>query len=108
VGVTTAPKKARGNLHWYDFPNDSGGFVRLRLAVLSDSIGAAKDLQGSLHEHGPGWWGLRRSNLAILAPKASLSEAVGFAVKHKLVCWGMFTIAGVDDAYVVPGPYMEL
>jgi hypothetical protein len=108
AGVATPPKKARGNLHWYDFPNDSGGFVRLRLAVLADAASASKDLSMSLHEHGPGWWGLRRSNLAILAPKATLSEAVGFAVKHKLVCWGMFTIAGNDDAYVVPGPYMQL
>ena len=35
-------------------------------------------------------------------------EAVAFAMKYKLFCWGMFTYAGNDDAYVVPGPYGEL
>lgn len=109
-GVKITPKKARGNLYWYDFPNGSEdkGFVRLRLAVLENSGAAAKDLQASLHEHGPGWWGVRRSNLAVLAPKASLREGLEFAIKTKLACWGIFTYAGLDDAYVVPGPYSEL
>lgn len=107
-GTKITPRKARGNLYWLDFPNGDGGFVRLRLAVLDSPQGAAKDLHNSLLEHGPGWWGVRRSNLAVLAPKAGLSEALSFALKHKLVCWGMFTIAGNDDAYVVPGPYAEL
>jgi hypothetical protein len=107
-GVKVQPRKARTNLYWYDFPNGDGGFLRLRLAVLDTPSAAAKDLHGSLLEHGPGWWGVRRSNLALLAPKASLSEALGFALKHKLACWGMMTYAGVDDAYVVPGPYAEL
>jgi len=107
-GVKIHPKKARGNLHWYDFPNGDGGFVRLRLAVLDHPVAAANDLHSSLLEHGPGWWGLRRANLAVLAPKASLRTAVGFAIKHKLMCWGVFTYAGNDDAYVVPGPYAEL
>ena len=62
----------------------------------------------ALLDHGPGWWGLRRSNLAILAPKADLSTALGFALKHKLVCWGMFAYSGTEDVYVVPGPYMQL
>lgn len=110
-GVRIAPKKARGNLYWYDFPvgpDEPNAFVRLRLAVLDSPQAAAKDLHESLLYHGPGWWGVRRSNLAILAPKASLSEALAFAVKYKLPCWGMFTYTGNDDAYVVPGPYMEL
>lgn len=107
-GLKVEPKKARGNLYWYDFPSQEGGFVRLRLAVSDDASVAAKYLHESLLEHGPGWWGLRRSNLAILAPKASLREGLSFALKHKLVCWGMFTMAGNDDAYVVPGPYTEL
>ena len=107
-GVKVAPRQARTNLYWYDFPNGDGGFVRLRLAVLPNAPAAAKDLHNSLLDHGPGWWGLHRSNLAVLAPKAGLGEAVAFATKHKLFCWGVFTYAGVDDAYVVPGPYSEL
>jgi hypothetical protein len=110
-GLKLTAKKARGNLYWYDFPNGReapNNFVRLRLAVLDDTAGAAKDLHASLLEHGPGWWGVRRSNLAVLAPRASLHDAMAFALKHKLVCWGVFTIAGNDDAYVVPGPYSEL
>ncbi len=110
-GVKIEPKKARGNLYWFDFPNGRdkpNDFVRLRLAVLDKPSLAAADLHGSLLEHGPGWWGIRRSNLAILAPKAGFREAVAFAMKYKLYCWGMFTYAGNDDAYVVPGPYGEL
>jgi hypothetical protein len=108
-GVTI--KKARSNLFWFDVPNGEGGkhgFVRLRLAVLDTQPLASADLHQSLLEHGPGWWGVRRSNLAVLAPKTSLHEAMAFAIKYKLVCWGMFTYAGVDDAYVVPGPYGEI
>jgi hypothetical protein len=110
-GVKIEPRKARDNLYWYDFPNGQDAprnFVRLRLAVLDDQAHASADLHQSVLEHGPGWWGVRRSNLAILAPKTSLREALAFAVKYKLVCWGVFTYAGLDDAYVVPGPYAEL
>lgn len=110
-GLKIEPKKARGNLYWFDFPNGQeapNNFVRLRLAVLDDPKGAVADLHASLLEHGPGWWGVRRSNLAILAPKASLKEALAFALKYKLACWGVFTYAGNDDAYVIPGPYAEL
>lgn len=110
-GVKIEPRKARDNLYWYDFPNGQEApknFVRLRLAVLNDQPHASADLHQSVLGHGPGWWGVRRSNLAILAPKASLRDALAFAVKYKLVCWGVFTYAGMDDAYVVPGPYAEL
>jgi hypothetical protein len=110
-GLKVPVKKARSNLYWYDVPNGEGGkhgFVRLRLAVLDSSPLASADLHQSLLEHGPGWWGVRRSNLAVLAPKTSLHEAMAFAIKYKLVCWGVFTYAGVDDAYVVPGPYGEI
>jgi hypothetical protein len=110
-GVKLEPRKARDNLYWYDFPNGQEApknFVRLRLAVLEDVPHASADLHQSVLEHGPGWWGVRRSNLAILAPKASLHDALAFAVKYKLVCWGVFTYAGNDDAYVIPGPYAEM
>ena len=103
--------KARGNLFWYDFPGtdpEDGDVVRLRLAVLGDSAEAAAELHQALLEHGPGWWGLRRSNLSILAPRASTSDAAAFALHHKLMCWGMFMQTGTDDVYVVPGPYMDM
>jgi hypothetical protein len=113
-GIKIEPRKARDNLYWFDFPTGEAKdgepppFLRLRLAVLDDHFAATRDLQESLLDHGPGWWGLRRSNLAILAPKTSLSEGVAFAIKHKLVCWGMFAYTGTDDVYVVPGPYTQL
>lgn len=113
-GIKIEPRKARDNLFWFDFPtgeNKEGEerkFVRLRLAVLRDQFAASRDLHESLLDHGPGWWGLRRSNLAVLAPKTELSTALGFALKHKLVCWGMFAYSGTEDVYVVPGPYTQL
>jgi hypothetical protein len=110
-GVKIVPRKARDNLYWYDFPNGQDApknFVRLRLAILEDVPHSSADLHQSLLEHGPGWWGVRRSNLAVLAPKASLGDALSFALKYKLACWGIFTYAGNDDAYVIPGPYSEM
>ncbi len=103
--------KARGNLYWYDFPGsdpDDGDVVRLRLAVLGTPEEAADELHKSLLQHGPGWWGLRRGNVSVLAPKAGLAEALAFALKYKLVCWGMMSYTDLDDVYVIPGPYMEL
>ena len=76
--------------------------------MLDDAEGAASDLHASLLEHGPGWWGIRRANLAILAPKAGVAEAVAFALKYKLPCWGVMAMTHVDDVYVIPGPYSEL
>lgn len=107
-GYKDLPVTARGNLYWFDLPGDGDGVVRLRLAVLDDAKEAADDLHQSLLQHGPGWWGLRRSNLAILAPKAGVAEAMAFALRYKLVCWGAVAMADADDAYVVPGPYAEL
>ncbi len=110
-GLNLKPRKARGDLYWYEITSQEEGeepeVLRLRLAVLKDRFAAAKDLHDSLLQHGPGWWGLRRGNLALLAPKSDLGNAVRFAVKYKLQCWGSFTYAGVDDAYVVSGGYTE-
>jgi hypothetical protein len=111
IGAPPVQVKARGNLYWYDFPGedpDDGDVVRLRMAVLSDAEEAADELHQALLQHGPGWWGLRRANLSILAPKAGTAEAMAFAIKYKLPCWGMISMTGLDDVYVVPGPYMEL
>jgi hypothetical protein len=110
-GAQNVEIKARGNLVWFDFPGsdpDDGDVVRLRLAVLSDAQEAANELHKALLEHGPGWWGLRRSNLSVLAPRAGVAEAMAFAIRYKLVCWGMFQMADADDVMVIPGPYMEL
>ncbi len=111
IGAQNVEVKARGNLVWFDFPGDSpedGDVVRLRLAILGDAKEAANELHKALLEHGPGWWGLRRSNLSVLAPRAGAAEAMAFALRYKLVCWGMFEMADADDVMVIPGPYMEL
>ena len=111
AGNPPSQVKARGNLYWYEFPGDDpndGDVVRLRLAVLDSPEEAADELHQSLLQHGPGWWGLRRSNLSILAPKTGLGTAVAFAVRYKLPCWGAMSVAGLDDVYVVPGPYTEM
>jgi len=110
-GADNIEIKARGNLYWFDFPGDDpedGDVVRLRLAVLGDAKEAASELHKALLEHGPGWWGLRRSNLSVLAPRAGVAEAMAFALRYKLPCWGMFEMADADDVMVIPGPYMEL
>ncbi len=107
-GVKVTPIQARPDLYWFDIPNgQENGKLRLRLAILASPALAAKDLHDAVLDHGPGWWGVRRSNLALLLPKAGLDEALAFSVKYKLPCWGIFTYAGHDDAYVVPGPYSE-
>lgn len=111
--ILLKPRKARDDLWWYEIEaddpddDDGGKVLRLRLAVLKDRYAASKDLHDALLQHGPGWWGVRRGNLALLAPKSDLKQAVRFAIKYKLACWGMFTFAGVDDAYVVTGGYSE-
>ncbi len=108
--VRTAERKARTDLYWYDFANGANNpetSLKLRLAILRDNNAAAKNLHDSLLQHGPGWWGVRRGNLALLAPKASLHQALEFAIKTKLVCWGEFTYAGYDDVYTTVGGYAE-
>ena len=108
--VRTQERKARSDLYWYDFANgdsNADASLKLRLAILRDNNAAGKDLHDSLIQHGPGWWGVRRGNLALLAPKASLHEALQFAIKTKLVCWGEFTYAGYDDIYSTVGGYSE-
>ena len=53
-------------------------------------------------------WGVHRSNLAVLGPAGDPSDTITFAAVTKLACWGVFTIAETDDAFVVPGGYTEL
>ncbi len=82
--------------------------VRLRVAVLKSADQAGLDLHEALLQHGPGAWGVRRSNLAVLGPIGSLDDDLTFAAKTRLSCWGMFMTAGRDDTYGVPGGYREL
>jgi hypothetical protein len=82
--------------------------VRLRVAVLKNADEAGLELHEALLQHGPGGWGVRRSNLAVLGQIGSLADDLTFAAKTRLSCWGMFMTAGRDDTYSVPGGYREL
>jgi hypothetical protein len=82
--------------------------VRLRVAILASADEAGRELNEGILQHGPGSWGVRRSNLAVLGPVGSHGDDIAFAGVTKLACWGVFTIAGTDDTFVVPGGYTEL
>lgn len=82
--------------------------VRLRVAILKDADQAGRELHEALLQHGPGWWGVHRSNIAVLGPGGSLEDDLRFAARLKLPCWGVFTVAGRDDTFAVPGGYLEL
>jgi hypothetical protein len=82
--------------------------VRLRVAILGSADEAGQELHTAILQHGPGSWGVHRSNLAILGPVGSISDDITFAAMTKLACWGVFTIANTDDTFVVPGAYTEL
>jgi hypothetical protein len=84
------------------------GPVRMRVAILENADQAGTELHEALLQHGEGAWGVHRSNLAALVPVGPYSEAIAFAAKTKLACWGVFTAAGTDDTFVVPGGYLEL
>jgi hypothetical protein len=82
--------------------------VRLRVAILPSSDEAGRELHEAILEHGTGSWGVHRSNLAILGPIGEPTDSVAFAAVTRLACWGVFTIGGRDDTFVVPGGYTEL
>jgi hypothetical protein len=82
--------------------------VRLRVAILKDADEAGQELHEALLQHGTGAWGVHRSNLAVLGPAGSNADDLTFAAKTKLACWGVFTITGLDDTFVVPGGYTEI
>ena len=82
--------------------------VRMRVAILRNADEAGAELNQAILQHGPGSWGVHRSNLAVLGPIGSLSDDLIFAAKSKLACWGVVTLADRDDAFVVPGAYFEL
>jgi len=106
-GMKTRKIRARRDLVYVEI-TDFEEPLRLRVAILDSPAAAGLELHEAILEHGPGSWGAHRSNLAVLAPIASPRQAVGFAAKSKLACWGVLTMAGLDDTFVVPGGYMEL
>ena len=107
-GFESRTVRARGDLVYVDITNAGDHPVRLRVAILGDPPAAGRELHEAILQHGPGSWGVHRSNLAVLAPIGDPDEVVSFAVKTKLACWGVFTMAGLDDTFVIPGGYREL
>ncbi|HEY3816635.1 MAG TPA: hypothetical protein VGL81_05665 [Polyangiaceae bacterium] len=107
-GFQTTIIRARADLVYVDVTNAGGDRpVRLRVAVLNDAPAAGADLHKAILEHGSGSWGVHRSNLAVLGPIGDVDQILEFAGKTKLACWGVLTVAGRDDDFVVPGGYME-
>jgi hypothetical protein len=80
---------------------------RFRVATLSSAVEAGRHLHEAILQHGPGSWGIQRSNLAVLGPIGSEDDVVSFAATTKLCCWGTLMVAGRDDAFVVPGGYLQ-
>lgn len=81
--------------------------IRLRVAILADADAAGVELHRALREHGPGAFGVHRANLAVLGPRGRLADLVGLAGRTRLPCWGVFTVAGDPDAFVLGGAYVE-
>lgn len=81
--------------------------VRFRVAILKSREDAGRELHEGILQHGEGSWGVHRANLAVLGPLGSAEDDLRFAARLKLPCWGVFTIAGRDDTFVVPGAYIE-
>jgi hypothetical protein len=107
-GLQTSIIRARADLVYMDVTGAGGDRpVRLRVAVLDDPRAAAADLHKAILDHRDGSWGVHRSNLAVLAPIGSIDQILEFAGRTKLACWGVLTVAGLDDDFVVPGGYME-
>lgn len=79
---------------------------RFRVATLPSAVEAGRHLHEAILQHGPGAWGIQRSNLAVLGPIGAEDEVVEFAATTKLCCWGTLMVAGRDDAFVVPGGYL--
>jgi len=107
LGFEPKAQRERENLHLLDV-TAGGRSVRLRVATLDNAREAGRDLHVALLGHGNGYWGVHRSNLAVLATPGPDEPNGDFAVATKLPCWGVFTTAGRDDTFVVPGGYFEL
>jgi hypothetical protein len=109
-GFPVRMERARSDLVYVELQlnPDTDEWVRLRVAILGSPPQAGQELHQAILEHGSGRWGIHRSNLAVLAPAGDVDEIVAFASRTKLACWGVLTIGGRDDAFVVSGGYREL
>ena len=106
LGLETKSQRERENLHLLDVTS-GGKTIRLRVATLPTTREAGRDLHVALLEHGNGFWGVHRSNLAVLATPGPDEPDEDFVKASKLPCWGVLTTAGRDDTFVVPGGYFE-
>jgi hypothetical protein len=106
-GIPYELTNARSDLEYLDLVEGTQK-VRLRVATLDTSRAAGRDLHEALLQHGAGSWGVHRSNIAVLGPVADVDAAIGYSLKTKLACWGVLTVAGRDDTFVVGGGYTEL
>jgi hypothetical protein len=82
--------------------------ARLRVAILQDADQAGRELADALLQQVEGACGVHRSNLAVLGPVGDPSHDLVFAAQIGLVCWGVFTVRGREDTFVIPGGYREL
>ncbi len=106
-GLAFTVERARTDLVYVDIPGSEGS-SRLRVATLPSAPEAGRHLHEALLQHGKGSWGVHRSNVAVLGPIGSVDDVLDFAVSSKLACWGVLTVSGRDDSFVVPGGYQEL
>jgi hypothetical protein len=109
-GLPVRVERARADLFYAEVQvnPDRDEWARLRVAVLSSAPQAGRELHEAILQHGHGSWGIHRANIAVLAPPGSVPDILAFVGKTKLACWGVLTIGGRDDAFVVPGAYREL
>lgn len=106
-GLSYRISRERNNLELFDVTFE-GKTYRLRVARLASPALAGRHLHLALLEHGNGYWGVHRGNLAVLGPQSPLDGALSFAKDSGLFCWGVFTASGRDDTFVVPGGHFEL
>jgi len=109
-GLPARIERARTDLVYVEVQinPEADEWVRLRVAMLPTPAQAGRELHDAILQHGEGSWGLHRANLAVLGPEGRVEDIVAFVSKTKLSCWGVLTVAGRDDAFVIPGHYREL
>jgi hypothetical protein len=109
-GVPLRISRARADLVYVEIQPNPGRdqWVRLRVATLPSAPQAGEELYTALQQKGDGFWGVHRSNLAILGPPGDVDIIVALAAKTKLACWGVLTVEDSGDASVVPGGYREI